>query len=86
MTGYGRGEQSGGGFRVEVELKAVNRKQAELQINLPRELDALEAQVRDRVNAVVSRGRVEVRVRLTQPASATTARFNSAVALAYVNE
>lgn len=86
MTGYGRGEQAAGGFRVEVELKSVNRKQAEIQINLPHELESLEGQVRDRVNALVSRGRVEVRVRLTLPTAVTVARFNHPVARAYAAE
>lgn len=86
MTGYGRGEQSADGYRVEVELKAVNRKQAEIQINLPRELDSLEAQVRDRLSAAIARGRVEVRVRLALPAGVGVARIHEAVVASYIME
>lgn len=86
MTGYGRGEQAANGYRVEVELKAVNRKQAELQLNLPRELEALEGQVRDLLSAAISRGRVEVRVHLTLPPGVGVARINPDVVLAYVKE
>jgi uncharacterized protein YicC (UPF0701 family) len=35
----------------------VNRKQSDVVVTLPRELADLEAQVRDTVNAEVSRGR-----------------------------
>ena len=47
MTGYGRGEHAGGGSRVVVELRSVNRKQAEIGLRLPAELEPLEARFRD---------------------------------------
>ena len=54
MTGYGRGECARDGFKVTVELSSVNRKQAEVSVNLPREMEALEAPIRDLVNRNVS--------------------------------
>jgi len=73
MTGYGRGECSQNGFKITVELSSVNRKQSEISINLPRELDVLEAQVRDEINKCISRGRLSVRVSMhsagTNPAA-----------------
>jgi len=86
MTGYGRGDQAADGYRLEVELKAVNRKQAEIQLNLPRELDSLEGPVRDRLGGAITRGRVEVRVRLGLPAGVGVARINTAVAAIYLTE
>ena len=62
MTGYGRGESTREGFQISVEISSVNRKQAEIVVNLPRELDVLEAKVREEVNRDVTRGRVLVRV------------------------
>ena len=56
MTGYGRGEAARGGAKFTVEISTVNRKQAELSLYLPRELDALESRARDEINAKVSRG------------------------------
>ena len=46
MTGYGRGDCSQDGFKVTVEVSSVNRKQAEISINLPREMEILEGQIR----------------------------------------
>ena len=65
MTGYGRGEAARGGAKFTVEISTVNRKQAELSLYLPRELDALESRVRDEINAKVSRGRIAARVQWT---------------------
>ena len=65
MTGYGRGEAARGGAKFTVEISTVNRKQAELSLYLPRELDALESRARDEINAKVSRGRIAARVQWT---------------------
>jgi Endoribonuclease YicC-like, N-terminal region len=35
MTGYGRGECARDGFKITVELGAVNRRQSEISVNLP---------------------------------------------------
>jgi len=62
MTGYGRGESSQAGYKVTVEMSSVNRKQTEIAVTLPRDLEALEAKLRDSINKSVARGRVTVRV------------------------
>src|SRR5207248_2859444 len=64
MTGYGRGEFSQNGFKITTEVSSVNRKQAEINVYLPRELDSLELQVRDEVNKRVARGRLTVKIAL----------------------
>ncbi len=86
MTGYGRGEHSIDGTKVVVELKSVNRKQAEIVLRLPRELEPLEGRVRDEVNKAVARGRVEVQVALEQPGVAKAAKINPALAASYAAE
>jgi uncharacterized protein (TIGR00255 family) len=74
MTGYGRGECAQAGFKITVEVSSVNRKQSEIAVNLPRELELLEAQVRDSVNERIARGRVTVRVGV-QAAEGTTSKL-----------
>src|ERR1700704_6169590 len=64
MTGYGRGDCSQDGFKLTVELSSVNRKQSEISVNLPREMEMLEAQIRDVINRHIARGRLTVRVSL----------------------
>jgi uncharacterized protein (TIGR00255 family) len=88
MTGYGRGECAQNGFKITVELSSVNRKQGEIAVNLPRELDVLEAQIRDVVNRYISRGRLTVRISLHAPTGKTFARMhlNLPLARAYARE
>ncbi len=88
MTGYGRGECAQKGFKTTVEVSSVNRKQSEITVNLPRELEVLEAQIRDEVNKVVSRGRLTVRVSMhsAETSAAGQIRTNTTLAKAYVKE
>jgi len=60
MTGYGRGETDHNGTKFSVELNSVNRKQSDIVINLPRDLVALEPQIRQTINENISRGRTNV--------------------------
>jgi len=88
MTGYGWGECSQNGFKVTAELSSVNRKQSEISINLPRELEVLEAQVRDEINRRIARGRLTARITLHAAESKEGARVrvNAGLARAYARE
>jgi uncharacterized protein (TIGR00255 family) len=86
MTGYGRGESSQHGFKITVEVSSVNRKQTEIAVNLPRDLEVLEAQIRDEINRRVARGRVTVRVSVHAANGADRMRLNPALARAYAKE
>ncbi len=88
MTGYGWGECSQNGFKVTVELSSVNRKQSEISISLPRELEVLEAQVRDEINKRIARGRLTARVTLqaAEGKESTQVRVNASLAAAYARE
>ncbi len=74
-----------GRFKITVELGAVNRRQSEISVNLPRELELLEAQVRDAINAQVARGRVTARIGIhaAEGKSSARAHINASLAKAY---
>jgi uncharacterized protein (TIGR00255 family) len=88
MTGYGWGEAVQDGYKLTVELSSVNRKQSEISINLPRELEVLEAQIRDEVNRRVARGRVTARVTLHrgEKKEVGEVRINTRLAEAYTKK
>ncbi len=88
MTGYGRGDCSRNGFKITVEVSSVNRKQSEISITLPRELELLEAQMRDLINRHIARGRLTVRVAFHTSAAEGSARLhlNLPLAKAYARE
>ena len=60
MTGYGHGETDYSGTKFTVDLNSVNRKQSDVVVNLPRDLAALEPQIRQTINENISRGRTNV--------------------------
>lgn len=64
MTGYGDAEGANERHRIEVELRSVNSRYLDVDVRLPDEHRWLESDVRRRVEGPISRGRVEVRIRL----------------------
>ncbi|MEX1045225.1 MAG: YicC/YloC family endoribonuclease, partial [Chthoniobacterales bacterium] len=60
MTGFGRGECVADGSRYAVEIGMVNRRNAEIVCNLPRELAALDNSLREIVAPAIVRGRATV--------------------------
>jgi uncharacterized protein (TIGR00255 family) len=64
MTGYGRAQASTEGVAVVVEIQAVNKRQAEVLVNLPDSLSAWESEIRSIVDRAISRGRITVNFNL----------------------
>jgi len=69
MTGYGRGQLSGNGIQVLVEVQSVNKRQTEILTNIPSTLTSLENDIRAKIARMVSRGRIVVTISLTGPNS-----------------
>lgn len=72
MTGFGRGTGHHEGVQATVEIATVNRKQAEVVIQLPRELAELESGIRKTVLEAISRGRAQVSIKLEREGSKST--------------
>ena len=64
MTGFGRGAAGTNAWHATVEISAVNRKQAEVVIQAPRELMEIESRIRKTTLEIVSRGRIQVSINL----------------------
>lgn len=64
MTGFGTASQSWPEVAIGVEIRSVNSRYLDLRFRLPKEAQILEAVIRDRVQAQLSRGRVEVSLTL----------------------
>lgn len=63
MTGYGRGEATGAGVTVTVELRSVNNRFRDLQLRTPREYNALAPRITSVLKRGFNRGRIDVYVR-----------------------
>jgi uncharacterized protein (TIGR00255 family) len=72
MTGFGRGTHSTADWIASVEAASINRKQAEIVVNLPRMLQALESRVRQATLPHISRGRVQLAIKLEKPEGAVS--------------
>jgi uncharacterized protein (TIGR00255 family) len=71
MTGYGQGAAAGDAFKVTIDLRSVNNRNLDVHWRAPQELAALEIPLKKQVQAVVSRGRVDVTINFTQTEAAT---------------
>lgn len=60
MTAFGRGEAEADGYRFTVEVRSVNHRFCDIQVKLPRKYGVFEEEIRKRVAAAFSRGRIEV--------------------------
>lgn len=85
MTGYGRGQQTGGGCAVTVELRSVNHRYLDVSVRAPRAYLYMEELIKAAVGKAVSRGKVDVFVTI-EPESGeipVVVRINHAAATAY---
>lgn len=64
MTGFGRAEATGGGVAATVETRSVNNRYLQVKTRLPGRYLRYEGQVEERVRKVLSRGTVDVFVRV----------------------
>ncbi len=88
MTGYGRGQTTLGHFKASCEISSVNRKQSEIAVHLPRELESLETQTRAEIAGRISRGRVTVKILVHEDNEAGSAQsyINFQLAKSYAKE
>jgi len=70
MTGYGSAEAVFAGKKVNVEIKSLNHRNLESSIRLPVFLSPLEVNIKKRVGERISRGRVEINIKIDSDAGA----------------
>jgi uncharacterized protein (TIGR00255 family) len=84
MTGFGRGAASGDEFTVAVEIKTVNNRYLDIHLRLSQELSPLEMNIRKRVGARLSRGRVDLNINFERTGT-TTYEVNRPLIAGYVS-
>jgi uncharacterized protein (TIGR00255 family) len=65
MTGFGRAETSQDGISVSVETRSVNNRYLDLTLRIPRNFSMREKDVKDIVRSSLSRGSVNLTVKVT---------------------
>ncbi|MEA5668566.1 YicC family protein [Stenotrophomonas sp. ATCM1_4] len=76
MTAYAGGERVTPWGTLGCELRSVNHRFLEVGVRLPEELRALEPQLRERVSGRISRGKLDLVMRLRSPEAATSLTVN----------
>ena len=69
MTGYGRAEALLDGRKWTVEIKSLNHRYTEVFVRMPAALFALEGEVKRKVGERLTRGRIEVVIRIESEAA-----------------
>ncbi len=76
MTAYAGGERATPWGTLGCELRSVNHRFLEVGVRLPEELRALEPQLRERVASRISRGKLDLVMRLRAPEAAASLAVN----------
>lgn len=86
MTGYGRGEATGDGLTITVELRSVNNRYLDCSVKMPRAYIFAENSLKERVQARVGRGKVDLFVGAVHTAGDDLAvTVNEPLARAYMD-
>ncbi|MCX6140001.1 MAG: YicC family protein [Candidatus Kapabacteria bacterium] len=84
MTGYGKSEIVINGTECTIEAKCVNGRYLELSTRIPKEWSDKEGLVRETVRELVTRGSLNIFVRLEDKGSQQTVQVDTQVARSYV--
>ena len=68
MTAFGSAEMVFDGFSVSVEIRSYNSRYLDIVLNVPYEIRQFEEKIRQLISSRVSRGRVELRMRIEDEA------------------
>ncbi len=79
MTAFAAAERTTASGTLGGEIRAVNHRFLELGVRLPEELRVLEPAIRERIAARVSRGKVDLGMRLRPAAGGDALQLNSAL-------
>ena len=76
MTGYAAVTDESPVGGLSLDLRSVNHRYLDIQFRMPEELRVLESDLRERITARVSRGKVECRISFTVPPTLTAMRLD----------
>lgn len=83
MTGYGYKETVVDGTQVSVEIRSVNSRFMDLNVNIPSCLNSLEARIRSLVTESIARGKIDLSIRVRDLNSTATVTADPKAAKMY---
>jgi len=86
MTGYGKAAGNFEGKKVSIEVRALNSKSMDLYVRVPPLYREKELEIRQKVTALLDRGKVEVTINIESTGTAKSVEINKDLALAYYQD
>ena len=86
MTGYGIAENPFNTKKITVEIRSLNSKQLDLSMKLPNELRFAELDFRNKVAAVMQRGKIDVVISIADTALDQINKINEEVVASYLRQ
>lgn len=87
MTGYGRGSCTRYGQSLSIQVSAVNHRNCDIRLAMPREWTFLEKPMRDLIRETIVRGSVQVTAEISQDEKSTgRVKVNQALAADYFEQ
>lgn len=84
MTGYGRSDVKTGHQEVTIEIRSVNNRYRDIVIKAPHYLGGIEDKIRKYISSRLSRGRIEVFIRISGQSDAEHVILDEKLALSYI--
>lgn len=85
MTGFGRYEDSNEKRKISVEIKSVNHRYLDLNIKMPRKLNAFDPRIRSFLKSKLGRGKVDVFISFEDYENrASFLKYNAELAKSYL--
>lgn len=83
MTGFGKGIAQSDRFKVVIEIRSVNSKQADINLRVPSELRFLDMDFRKQLNDELGRGKIDLFLHLEQIHPEQGLQLDASAAAAY---
>lgn len=83
MTGYGYKEAVIGSTEISVEFRSVNSRFLDLSVSMPPYMNPLELDIRKRICEKVTRGKLDLTIRLHENESGTVVTADTGAAVSY---
>ena len=86
MTGFGKATVEAFDKKVTIEIKSLNSKQCDINIRLPQHYKEKELIIRNEINQVLNRGKIDVSIWFDGNEGEKTVQFNENLIIAYYKQ
>jgi uncharacterized protein (TIGR00255 family) len=86
MTGYGKKETQWEDKRISIEIRALNSKNADVNLRTPSYIRSLDTEIRKRLAAKMNRGKIDLNIHIEFNGENAPTKINTQVVNSYVKQ